>query len=171
MLIIRLIMFGGLAVALGAVPSAQTVASESQAIVDFQRAVDTYAFQHRQVERRAGEAPGEAASGMRSVRVSSQDGDIFSPLVAAAFHTRINAALRSGSCRITETGANAFLVPRPNEAATGTAPLPACLAAVLPRLPEELEYRVAGVVMVLVDRHANLVIDVLHGAFPPPDTP
>ena len=43
---------------------------------------------------------------------------------------------------------------------------PACLAAVLPRLPEELEYRVVGVTLVLVDVHANLVVDVLHGAFP-----
>lgn len=44
--------------------------------------------------------------------------------------------------------------------------LPDCVLAVLPRLPEELEYRESGVVMILLDPHANMVVDVLHGAFP-----
>jgi hypothetical protein len=38
--------------------------------------------------------------------------------------------------------------------------------AALPKLPPELDYRSAGVALVLVDAHAGLVVDVLHGAFP-----
>jgi hypothetical protein len=36
----------------------------------------------------------------------------------------------------------------------------------LPRLPDELEHRARGVALVLVDTHANLIVDVLHAAFP-----
>jgi hypothetical protein len=50
-----------------------------------------------------------------------------------------------------------------------TTGLPACVLRVLPRLPEELEYRQTGVVIILLDTHANMVVDVLHGAFPRPD--
>jgi hypothetical protein len=38
----------------------------------------------------------------------------------------------------------------------------------LPRLPDELQYRAVGVALILVDTHANLVVDVLHAVFPPP---
>ena len=51
-------------------------------------------------------------------------------------------------------------------AAVGTQPLPGCVSSVLPRLPEELEYRSAGVALILLDTHANMVVDVLDGALP-----
>jgi len=61
------------------------------------------------------------------------------------------------------------VVPTPNQDATGTRPIGGCLADVLPRLPAELEYRARGVALVLVDSHANLVVDILHAAFPETD--
>jgi hypothetical protein len=147
--------------------AAQAPFNDGQVITQFERAVDAYAFQHRQVQRRAGETVDQQAmaGAMRASRPSAEDGAIFTPMVAAAFHSRIATALRSGSCNRPSTDAN-FVVPRPNQDAGGTLPISACLAAVLPRLPAELEYRVAGVVLLLVDTHANLVVDVLHGAFP-----
>jgi len=42
---------------------------------------------------------------------------------------------------------------------------PALLAA-LPALPEELEYRFVGWDLVLVDTHADLVVDILKDALP-----
>jgi hypothetical protein len=48
-----------------------------------------------------------------------------------------------------------------NSPATGSTPVNRCVAEVLPKLPEELEYRSAGTVLLLVDTHANLVVDVL----------
>lgn len=165
MLIFRMAVFVALAITAAAAANAQQAAPEAQAMIEFQRALDDYAFQHRQVERRAGASADQRAiaAGMRAARPSPQDGDLFTPLVAAAFHARINRALRGG-CKI--AAADTFVVPRPNHDATATAPIPACLATALPRLPAELEYRTAGVVLALVDTHANLVIDVLHGAFP-----
>jgi hypothetical protein len=48
-----------------------------------------------------------------------------------------------------------------NSPATGTKPITRCIGAALPALPPELEYRSAGTVLVVVDSHANLVVDVL----------
>lgn len=163
----RMLMMACLSAAFAAAPHAQTF-PDSQAMTEFQRALDAYAFSHRQVERRAGESAGagKMASGMRAARPSPQDGDIFTPLVASVFRTRINRAEKSGC--VTIATPESFVVPRPNQGASGTAALPACMTAVLPKLPPELEYRSAGVVLLLVDTHANLVVDVLHGAFPAP---
>ena len=47
-----------------------------------------------------------------------------------------------------------------------TRPWPALLPE-LPALPPELEYRVVGSALVLVDVHADLVLDVLKDALPP----
>ena len=48
-----------------------------------------------------------------------------------------------------------------NSPATGTRPVNACIATALPALPDELAYRSAGTVLLLVDVHADLVVDVL----------
>lgn len=140
------------------------------AMVEFQRAVDRYAFQHRQVERRtAGATARDAmAAGMRAVRPGARDGEFFTPLVEAAFRSRLASALKSPGCSLGPSTAE-FAVPRPNQDAGGAPALAACAAAVLPPLPPELEYRAAGVALLLVDTHAALVVDVLHAAFPRPD--
>ena len=59
-------------------------------------------------------------------------------------------------------------VPRVGPLTLRTQPVPNCIASVLPRLPDELEYRIASVALVLLDTHANMVVDVLHGAVPAP---
>lgn len=124
---------------------------DTATITQFQRAADAYAFTHRQTDRR-GTNPAEL-----------KEGAMFTPVVAAAFRVRIDAALRAGC----SAGAgDQFEVPRVNGPASGAAPVPPCIAAMLPRLPEELEYRISGVVLVLTDAHRLIVVDVLHGAFP-----
>jgi hypothetical protein len=117
-------------------------------IVQFQRAADAYAFQHRQTERR-GAPPAPLV-----------EGAFFTPPVAAAFRDRI----RTSGCDLPQTGDSA--VPRVNGAIGSTGPLPPCMSAALPILPPELEYRVAGVAMILADAHLHIVVDILHGAFP-----
>ena len=122
---------------------------DSTVIVQFQRAADAYAFQHRQVERR-GAAPAPLA-----------EGGFFTPQAAAAFRDRLRAA----SCERPQTVEGNFVVPRVNSAIDGTSPLSPCLAAALPKLPPELEYRVAGVALILADAHLHVVVDVLHAAW------
>ncbi len=148
-----------------AVPAARQ--ADLHAITEFQRAADRYAFQHRQVERRLGGNPEGAALslGLRMVRTAASEGEFFTPLVADAFKSRLQKALRTAGCE-SPNARNDFRVPRVHEAPAASALLPACLTATLPRLPAELEYRAAGVALLLVDVHADLVIDVLHGALP-----
>lgn len=157
------------AVACAAAASArsQEAFGDAAAITQFQRSVDAYAFQHRQVQRRLGEAVDQSAmaASMRAVRPAAADGDFFTPIVAAVFRNRIAIALRTQSCQIAMPDRPSSEVPRVGTLAIGTAALPSCLLAVLPRLPEELEYRGASVAIILVDTHANLVVDVLHGAY------
>lgn len=147
---------------------AQAGNSDSEAIRQFQRAADAYAFQHRQVQRRLGDAAATTAmaAAMRAARPSPVDGALFTPVISAALRARINAATQAG-CAPPKPGQDSA-VPRPNDDAASALAVAGCITAVLPRLPEELEYRAAGIALVLVDTHANLVVDILHAAFPPP---
>jgi hypothetical protein len=142
---------------------------DAAAIIQFQRSVDSYAFVHRQVQRRLGEGADELAmaAGMHAARQSAADGDFFTSTIAAAFHHRIATALKRPGCAVVPAGTASSEVPRVGFLTIRTSSLPECVLGFLPRLPEELAYRQVGVVMVLLDTHANMVIDILHGAFPP----
>lgn len=132
---------------------AQDPFGDSQVMTKFQRAADSYAFTHRQVERKHGTPP------------AAVEGAIFTPAAAAAFRNRIMLAVRSVGCERPEPGGIDFSVPRVNSNASATPALSACIVAVLPKLPAELEYRSAGVALLLVDAHTHVVVDVLHAAF------
>ena len=121
-------------------------------IIQFQRAADSYAFVHRQADRR-GTAP-----------TPLSEGALFTPVAGAAIRSRIDSARRGGCSVIVDIDSS--MVPRVNAPVGSAAPVPPCIAAVLPRLPDELEYRISGVVLVLSDAHRHTVVDVLHGAFP-----
>lgn len=140
------------------------------AVMRFQRSADSYAFLHRQVQRRLGE-PGEAtlmADGMRRARPDAAVGDFFTPLVGTTLRSRIKAAFATPGCPWPPSDGVGRDLPRVNADAADTRPIPPCLAVALPNLPSELEYRQSGVALLLVDGHADLVVDVLPGAFLPP---
>lgn len=127
--------------------------SDERIILQFQRAADSYAFASRQADR-GGPPP-----------VMLEEGLMFTPTVSAVLRARIAVAMRTSDC-VAEPQSDNFVVPRVRESASATQPLAACLVPVLPKLPVELEYRTAGVTLVLVDAKRQLVVDVLHGAFP-----
>lgn len=127
---------------------------DTQAMIEFQRAADAYAFSHRQVDRRGAAPPARA------------EGTLFTPAVSDAFRKRIRAATSRQGCEPPSAGSD-FAVPRVNTRLEGAPALPACIAAVLPPLPTELEYRIAGVALLLADAHLHIVVDVLHAAFAP----
>jgi hypothetical protein len=158
------------AVALATAVSArpQEPFGDAAAMIQFQRNADSYAFQHRQVQRRLGEGADQKAMavGMRAARPTAAEGELFTPTIAAAFLNRIAFALREPGCRIGASETPSSEVPRVGVLALRSQALPSCLTGVLPHLPEELEYRAVGVVLILIDTHANTVVDVLHGAFP-----
>jgi nucleotide-binding universal stress UspA family protein len=143
-------------------------------IVAFQRAADSYAFMHRQVERRLGFAHRRAgteietidgdqlAATIRTMRSRTSPGELFTLSAAAAISGLIVRAWRDG-CDIGELQSGTWQVLRVNGPATITQALNPCIVSALPGLPPELEFRSAAGVLVLVDTHADLVVDVLPG--------
>jgi hypothetical protein len=150
---------------------AQEMFSNTRAVVEFQRAADAYAFLHRQVERRIGMAhrrtgepfdeigARELAAGIIAER--PRPAVLFAPAVVAVFRDAALQALRAG-CDAGELRTGVWeMFHDPYTPAAGTRALTPCMVTALPELPDELEYRSAGTVLLLVDPHANLVIDVL----------
>jgi hypothetical protein len=155
----------------------------------FARRTDEYVALHRRLERLVGPetlfvdpredyANREAlADLLRAARPGSAEGDFFCPDVAEVFRVRIAHTLRA-------IQATAVDVLRDNDESPyeegwpdgaplvvngrfdwrlGNAIRPSLLHA-LPRLPEELEYRFVGADLVLLDVHANMVVDILRDA-------
>ena len=150
---------------------AQNLFPNTRAVIEFQRAADAYAFTHRQVERRIGMAhrrtgepvdvigARELAAGIIAER--PRPVVLFTPAVVAMFRGAALAALRAG-CDAGELRTGVWeLSHEPYAPATGSRPLSPCMVLALPDLPDELEYRSAGTVLLLVDPHADLVVDVL----------
>jgi len=164
-----LIIATALAATVAATPEAAGQAtSEEQALLQFQRAADTYALQHRHVERQLGGTPsqGAMAAELKAERTVPGEGVLFTPLAAAAIRNRIQLVLSKGRCTGPEATGESSIVPRANAAATGAVALSECVVNALPKLPPELGYRAAGVALLLIDVHAAIVVDVMHGAFP-----
>jgi hypothetical protein len=160
------------ALALSTIAGAQPAFADIAAMTAFQRAADSYAFLHRQVERRIGidheraNKPrpidaSELAAAIVAERLRIDDGMLFKPAVVDAFRDRAAAAVHAG-CDAGELRTGVWEMRHAvHSPATGSHPIPDCMAVALPRLPEELQYRAAGTVLLLVDSHANLVVDVL----------
>lgn len=177
----RFFLFGSLFTAAGlvaamAVPSraaAQKTFADVRAVVEFQRTADAYAFLHRQVERRLGQVhrgtgrpadaieAGELAAALVAERPGAPEGALFTPPVATTFRQLAGKAARAPDCDPGELRSGVWALHQVNSSATGTTPLNPCIANALPALPDELEYRSAGTVLVLVDSHANLIVDIL----------
>ena len=150
---------------------AQGTFSNSRTVTEFQRAADAYAFVHRQVERRIGMAhrrTGDPADSIGASELATgiiaerpRPAVLFTPTVVAMFRDAALMALRAG-CDAGELRTGVWELSHEAYApAAGSRPISPCMASALPELPDELEYRSAGTVLLLVDPHANLVVDVL----------
>jgi hypothetical protein len=138
--------------------------ADTQAVMEFQRAADTYAFLHRQVERRirlahrhSGETSEvidstELRTALLAERAPALDSPLFTPEVVTALRHIAARAARAPGCDPGELRSGVWEMSHQ---------INACIAEALPHLPDELEYQSAGTVLLLVDVHANLVVDVL----------
>lgn len=152
---------------------AQPAVSDVAALTAFQRAADSYAFLHRQVERRIGMShrragepdavqTAELAAAIIEERSQIASAPLFTPAVVAAFRQLAAQAVRAPGCDPGELRTGLWEMQHSvHSPATGLHPVGRCIAEALPHLPAELEYRSAGTVLLLVDGHANLVVDVL----------
>jgi hypothetical protein len=101
------------------------------------------------------------------------EGDLFTPAVAKVFRERIADALTArgflpeevtaASIEEIEEGAPLPVVNGRFSWMRGAAMWP-CVLSALPLLPDDVQYRIVGRELVLVDVHANLVVDILREA-------
>lgn len=144
-----------------------------------------YVQLHRQIERQLPplhvrsdvqdivESSNAMASALRTARATAREGDVFTPALATLLRARISGALAARGFLPEE------LVAATLEEADENAPLPVvngrfpwargsptwpCVIDALPDLPDELQYRMVGNDLVLVDTHAGLVVDILRNA-------
>jgi len=111
---------------------------------------------------------------IREARPHAEAGDIFTRAAREAFRHIIrsvfqdpqNATARTAiRQRATATEVRLQVNGNYPDAIAETA-FPPTLLQKLPTLPDELAYRIVGRDLVLVDRRANLVVDMLHEALP-----
>lgn len=165
-------------------------ALEERTLNDFDQRIDRYVRLHRRLER---DLPPEHLFGdledmpiavdalhnaMVDARPNSRAGTFFTPGVAELLTTRLARTITAAGLTPAEAMVAMNLGYRerhPQAQVDGRIPpgrhvrvWPALLA-VLPALPEELEYRFIGWDLVLVDVHADLIVDILKNALPVPD--
>lgn len=172
------LVLGGSAAALAQIPGA-----ESPAVGAFTDATREYALLHRRLEnvlptlgvtsnaetiQRAVEQLGAA---LRAARPDAKPGDLFTDAMAVELRVRIDDALFANGLspadvRASEAaeGIDAVMAPLNVNGRFpwryGSAMLP-CVLQALPALPPELQYRLVGNTLVLVDVHADQIVDVL----------
>lgn len=176
-LAVLMLMFSAFGVA------AQPLQPASQAETAFAAAIDDYVAMHRRLEMLAGpitlDSPIESinrsiqalAAAIRVERREAAQGDLFTPALGRELRVRVNEALLEHGFtaadihRSAQTDAiNPFQV-RLHVNGTfpwvlGAAMFP-CVIEALPPLPSELQYRIVGNDLVLIDVHASLIVDIL----------
>jgi hypothetical protein len=165
--------------------SRPAAANDARLLDEFRARVNQYADLHRQLEgplppqevttdpkqiRAASEA---LARELKAARPRAQQGEIFTPDVANAFRCLILVALEDQNitdviASITEETLGPVPKPRVHDPFPWTAStrVPCTVLLKLPPLPKDLEYRFLGRDLILLDIHANLIVDFIPAAIP-----
>ena len=168
----------------GGVQSSVTI--DKDVLADFQVRVQSYTELHQCLED---SIPAPASNDwtavyaaiqtlgakIRAARQNARQGDVFTPEIQRVFRQTIRECLKG--CNINDLLASLneenpeglVLVPRvngawPEEASYG--PMPPHLLAALPQLPDELQFRFMNRDLVLLDVHANVIVDFMTNAMP-----
>ena len=163
-----------------------SVNQDSLIIQDFSKRVDEYVKLRKRAQTglaapKSKSSPSEVkqyqaslAQNIRAARAQAEPGDVFSPPVAQLFRRLIATPLQgSDGHKIRASLRHAEPVDGLKLAVNGTYPqasalqsTPPTLLSDLPRLPTELEYRIVGRELVLLDSASNLIVDLLPDALP-----
>jgi hypothetical protein len=163
------------------------LALEERTLAQFDDAVNQYVMLHRRLERalppeQMFDDPEDmfaAVEVLRSAIVEARpevrQGNLFTPGIAELIRTRLADTLKVHHYTVAQVLAalNGERRPRtsnpelnqPFPWGLGSAMWPSLLAA-LPPLPPELEYRFADRKLVLIDMHADIVVDIIDNALP-----
>jgi len=173
-----------LAGALGAQVGHPPVNADSAIIQDFEKRVAAYLQLRRSIESnltKLKSTPSEEKishhetdlrRAVREARKNARPGDIFTPEIAAEIRRLIAiAAQPEDGNHIAQSLRHAEPVQlhlEINESYPERVPLqstPPSLLENLPALPPEIEYRITGRDLVLLDAKANMVVDIIRGVF------
>lgn len=157
--------------------------SDEGVVKEFQGRIDDYlaARKKQNVAKKATDSPDklaqekqQTAEKTKEARPEAQQGDIFTPAVAAYFKQQIESTLRGpngnkvrASLRHAEPLPNVQL--KVNAKYPRNLPLqstPPTLLMNLPPLPKELQYRIVGSTLVLYDMSSGLIVDFIPNAVP-----
>lgn len=158
---------------------------EARTIEDFQQRIKDYAALHRKIEDGLPALPREASPtqidqhqrefGRRvaEARAGAKHGDLMTPAMQAlvrrhlaqVFSGKDAADLKGSVMDENPVGIEVSLNERyPDEVPLST--MPPEVLQMLPRMPEELQYRFVGRNLVIMDEHAHLIVDFVPNAIP-----
>lgn len=114
------------------------------------------------------------AHAIRELRRNAQAGDIFTPGIATDFRRLIGLAMQGADAqkivaslrRAEPVHLKTLRVNRNYPEGIPLQSTPPTLLANLPKLPPEIEYRVVGRTLVLLDVGANMIVDFIPNALP-----
>lgn len=172
-----------LAMLMTASVTAQSPEGASAALTVFESQVQDYARMHRRLERPIGRIDigtpvveinriiTQLAAAIRAERGAARKGEFFAPAVASALRARITTALLEHQYTVGDLRAAsrvdgvdyAQVRLEVNETfpwILATAMFP-CVIESLPPLPPEMQYRIVGDDLLLLDIHASLIVDIL----------
>jgi hypothetical protein len=167
------------------IAGAQTANLDSKVLEDFEKRVSDYMKLHDKARAGLGKLKPtaspehiehherELAHKIREAREHATQGNIFTDEIAAAFH-RLAAPATKGedattvhqSLRRSEPVVVPFKVNGRYPKGLPLQTTPPSLLQNLPKLPPELEYRVVGHALVLLDTSAGLIVDYLPNSIP-----
>ena len=151
---------------------------------EFENRVDNYLKLRRDIEAEMGRLKTtkseekiahherELRHKVREARTGAREGDIFTPEISMEIRRLIGLAMQpADAAHIRQSLRRSEPVQlhlKVNDKYPETVPLqttPPTLLGNLPELPPEIEYRITGRDLVLLDAKANIVVDVLRGVF------
>ena len=159
--------------------------AETEALADFKRRIDDYVALHKKLEDRLPKLPNEATPTQIDVsqrelgkqiaeaRAGARQGDLFTPAMAAIVRkhfARIFGGKDGGALRASIMDENPVgIAVKANQRYPDEVPIstmPPAVLKILPKMPEELEYRFVGRALVIMDVHAHVIADFIADAMP-----
>ncbi|HET7217404.1 MAG TPA: hypothetical protein VFJ02_05120 [Vicinamibacterales bacterium] len=156
--------------------------ADAQLLQDFNKRIHAYMDLHNRLEKKAPplkttEDPAKIrasqqalAKAIQAERANAKQGEIFTPEISALLRRLMYPEVKGEQGAQTKKAmredapAPATVPIKVNAVYPDAAPLPSVppnLLASLPKLPEDLEYRVIARDLILRDVHANLIVDFL----------
>jgi len=160
-------------------------ASEAQAVMEFETRLKEYLALHRKLEATLPAVPKKAtpeqvdknqqalSALIRTARAGAKQGEFFTPDMQALVRRTLVVALagpegKKSKATITDENTNVANLKvndrYPDEIPFATTPLQ--VLKTLPKLDEGLEYRFVGKRLVLMDTHANMIVDFTENVLP-----